>query len=131
VEPVAYYSQSIPRSLLVTAGRVPPAEQPAGGGEAGNFSSAGASLTVDAGTPGSYSPAVKASERPRNVTELVQRAVPNGRAPWDAGQYVPVGTSGKRAHWTGAEWRGGESPGYAPADVQFPGVDDGSEDLHR
>lgn len=90
------------------------------------------SLRVDAGAPGTYSPAVTAAERPRNVTELTERAQPNGRAPWDAGQYVPVGSSGKRAHWTGDRWAGGESPGYAPADTQFPGDgDDTAEDLSR
>lgn len=89
-------------------------------------------LLVDAGAPGSYTPAVSAAERPRNLGELQQRAQPNGRAPWDTGQYVPVGTSGKRAHWTGTAWAGGESPGYTPADTQFPGDgDDAAEDQSR
>lgn len=98
-------------------------------------------LTVTAGAPGGYTPAVRAADRPRNITELSNQAEPADRAPWTVGQYVSVGTSGKRAHWTGTEWRGGESPGYllgeppvqlteTPEGTQFPG-DDTAEDLHR
>ena len=76
----------------------------------------GAEFTVTAGTPGTYEPAVSASERPRNVTELRARARPATPAPWDEGAYVLVGTTGKRAHWTGDDWHGDESPGYEPAD---------------
>jgi hypothetical protein len=76
-------------------------------------------LLVLAGTPGQYQPAGKAAARPRNVTELnTAGAMPDPPSPWTAGQYVPVGTSGKRAHWNGEEWRGGESPGYPASPVQ-------------
>lgn len=94
-------------------------------------------LTVTAGSPGTYEPAVSAAQRPRNVTELRSRATPAGRAPWPAGAYVLVGESGKRAHWTGEDWRGGESPGYVPEsaadtpDVVFPGVDGSPQDQSR
>jgi len=72
---------------------------------------------VTAGTPGSYDPEVPAKDRPRNVTELreVARPAPDNLEPWLAGEYVLVGTTGKRAHWSGDDWHGDESPGYAPA----------------
>lgn len=77
-------------------------------------------LQVTAGEPGRYDPELSPAERPRNVTELAAAADP-GTDPWPAGTYVLVGTSGKRAHWTGTEWKGGASPGYpAPADRSEP-----------
>ena len=69
-------------------------------------------LRVTSGQPGAYDPDLTAGERPRNVTVLADVAEP-GTDAWPAGSYVPVGTSGKRAHWTGSEWKGGESPGYS------------------
>jgi hypothetical protein len=80
----------------------------------------GRQLTVAAGTPGTYSPELRPQERPHNVTELRERARPDGLAPWAAGQFVPVGTSGKRAHWDGQDWRSGDSPGYPPATGSLP-----------
>jgi hypothetical protein len=104
-------------------------------------------LTVTAGAPGGYSPELRPGARPHNVTELRDRARPADTAPWAAGQFVPVGTSGKRAHWDGQDWRSGESPGYPPATgtlpplpysardtpgVQFPGDgDDSAADQSR
>jgi hypothetical protein len=104
-------------------------------------------LLVTAGAPGTYQPELRPAERPHNVTELRERAQPDGPTPWAAGQFVPVGTSGKRAHWDGQDWRSGESPGYPPATgilpplpysardtpgVQFPGDgDDSPADRHR
>jgi hypothetical protein len=64
--------------------------------------------------PGGYATALKPGQRPRNLQELAARVDPAGREPWPEGSGVPIGTSGKRAHWTGTEWRGGVSPGYAP-----------------
>jgi hypothetical protein len=102
-------------------------------------------LTVAAGAPGTYDPPVRPADRPSNLTELRERAQPADRSPWPEHAYVLVGESGKRAHWTGSEWRSGESPGYPatgsiPAlpysardtpGTQFPGQGDSSRDLHR
>jgi hypothetical protein len=113
-----YYDQSIPPALLVSGARR------AAGGQtveqpAVDQQQPSPVLLVTAGAPGQYVPAVKAVDRPRNVTELNSSgAQPDPVAPWTAGQYVSVGTSGKRAHWAGDEWRGGESPGYPDAPVQ-------------
>lgn len=148
----AYYSQSYPPSLWeslppVTAaaagrtadGNLPPMPESAYPADAVDLppatSSPSPELVVNAGKPGQYWPAVKASERPRNVTELGQRAQPSQPDPWPAGAYVLVGENGKRAHWTGDHWRGGDSPGYpapeGPGDVEFPGLDDSPQDQHR
>lgn len=79
----------------------------------------GTEFVVTAGAPGTYEPAVSATERPRNVTELRARARPATPEPWPEGDYVLVGTTGKRAHWSGDDWRGDESPGYpAAGDVE-------------
>lgn len=68
-------------------------------------------LTVTAGAPASYFPPVKPAERPRNVTELRQRAQPaDPSAVWEPGQYVVVGENGKRAWWDGETWQRGEAP---------------------
>jgi hypothetical protein len=124
-----YYDQSIPPALLIGGARRVAGSAPAGSAPAGEGSAAPAAarleaappagdqqpspLLVTAGDPGQYQPAAKAADRPRNVTELNSAgAVPDPATPWTAGQYVPVGISGKRAHWNGEEWRGGESPGY-------------------
>lgn len=69
-------------------------------------------LVAGPGRPGTYTPAVSAPQRPRNVTELGERVTPASPEPWPAGAYLLVGISGKRAHWTGSSWKGGESPGY-------------------
>jgi hypothetical protein len=69
-------------------------------------------LLVTAGTPARYEPAVSVSARPRNVTELRERARPATPEPWPAGAYVLVGERGRRAHWNGSDWRLDESPGY-------------------
>jgi len=139
--PDGYYDTSYPPSLWappeppVAAARTvdrSAAEQSTAQLEGGTVGTS--PLTVSAGTPGTYTPAVSAAERPRNVTELAQRARPADPAPWTDGQYVLVGTTGKRAHWTGELWRGGEAsapPLEGPPDVQFPGVDDSPQDLHR
>jgi hypothetical protein len=70
-------------------------------------------LVAAPGTPGAYDPPLTPGERPRNVTQLAEQAVPATPEPWPAGTYVLVGTTGKRAHWTGTDWKGGPSPGYA------------------
>lgn len=67
-------------------------------------------LTVAAGTPGTYSPAVTAAQRPRNVTELRATATPAAPEPWAPGSYVLVGENGKRAHWDGKAWQRGDAP---------------------
>jgi hypothetical protein len=74
-------------------------------------------LTVAPGEPGSYEPELAAADRPRNVTELRERARVVDPAPWAEGEYVLIGTSGKRAHWDGDDWHSGESPGYRPTDL--------------
>lgn len=116
-----YYDQSIPPALL--AGRARPAAAVPAGGDLAAAAPTGAgqqppSPRLLAG-PGGYSTPLKASQRPRNLQELTARADPQERAPWPEGASVPIGTSGKRAHWTGTEWRGGESPGY-PAPQELP-----------
>lgn len=126
-----YYDQSIPPALLLGSRRRVAGGAPAGVQVDGTLDAGGqklgapavdqlaSPLLVLAGAPGQYQPAVKAVDRPRNVTELNSSgAQPDPVAPWTAGQYVSVGTSGKRAHWAGQEWRGGESPGYPDAPVQ-------------
>jgi hypothetical protein len=79
-------------------------------------------LQVTAGAPGTFGDVeLAAVDRPRNVTELAAAAQPVTPEPWPAGSFVPVGTRGKRAHWTGTEWKGGASPGYpAPANRSEP-----------
>lgn len=69
-------------------------------------------LTAAPGRPGEYTPAVSAEQRPRNLMELADQYQPATPEPWPAGTYVLMGTSGKRAHWTGDRWKGGDSPGY-------------------
>lgn len=110
-------------------------------------------LTATAGAPGAYSPELAAADRPTNLEQLTSRVQLEDRAPWSAGAYIPVGVRGKRAHWSGTAWKGGESPGYgepalpepvtvaaaaddaslpaaddvsAPVDTQFPGDGAGS-----
>jgi len=72
-------------------------------------------LVAHPGAPGTYSPALTAAARPRNVTELREYVTPALASPWAPGDYVPVGERGKRAHWTGEDWRLGEAPGTVPA----------------
>lgn len=123
----AYYDESYPPEIL--RGYVPPAEPPIVEGAARRTASSTSSLTVTAGEPGTYEPEVAPADRPRNVTELRERARVSDPAPWAEGEYVLVGTSGKRAHWSGEDWHGGESPGYPdePADDDLdaePDVDE-------
>ena len=144
-------SASYPPSVLASApvGSSRMRARPVSGGPAAATPAAGgqpASLRLAAG-PGGYTTAVKAADRPRNLTELAERVDLSDRAPWPVGASLPMGERGKRAHWTGTEWRGGESPGYAtprppvepavamtelpPAGAtQFPDSDTG-EELHR
>jgi hypothetical protein len=152
--PGGYYEQSYPPSLWggvpLSAARDRSAAEQSVAGDVGAPTPAtepevtvgaslptvtsGVQLGVTAGSPGTYSPPVKASERPRNVTELRARAVPAySRDPWEPGQYVQVGESGKRAHWDGNQWRAGESPGYAPGGqpATFPGTADDPADQRR
>jgi hypothetical protein len=75
-------------------------------------------LVVTPGEPGSYGRALSPGQRPRNVTTLKELARPATPEPWPAGSYVLVGTSGKRAHWTGEEWKGGPAPDEEPAPEQ-------------
>ncbi len=141
--PEGYYDQSVPPALLVGARR---ASAPAGvreegtpdaGGQvAGRVDTAPAAdqqpspLVVTAGAPATYSPPLRAVDRPRNVTELNSAgATADPATPWPAGQYVSVGTSGKRAHWSGQEWRGGESPGYSAAEDSQDHLPRGANDL--
>jgi hypothetical protein len=78
-------------------------------------------LQVTAGEPGTYDPDLSPADRPVNMTVLRAAARPATDDPWPAGAYVLVGTSGKRAHWTGEEWHSGASPGYAaPVDRSEP-----------
>jgi hypothetical protein len=51
------------------------------------------------------------------VTELQARVQPATPEPWPAGAYLLIGVTGRRAHWTGTAWKGGESPGYAAGQV--------------
>lgn len=69
------------------------------------------------GEPGAYDPPVSPAERPRNITELGERVTVPTPEPWPAGAYVLVGTTGRRGHWTGDHWKGGESPGYAVGEL--------------
>lgn len=70
-------------------------------------------LLATAGEPGAYAPPLTPAQRPRNMTELQERVTVPTPEPWPVGAYVLVGTTGKRAHWTGDHWKAGESPGYA------------------
>jgi hypothetical protein len=65
------------------------------------------------GTPGAYEPPLSPADRPRNLAELDQRVTVASPEPWPANAYVLIGTTGRRAHWTGTGWKGGESPGYS------------------
>jgi hypothetical protein len=138
--------QSPSPELVVTAEDAAGAALPEAPGQDGTVELEDARvLTVAAGAPGTYNPPQTPAQRPRNVTDLRERAQPVTRDPWPEGTYVQVGESGKRAHWTGTEWRSGESPGYPatgslPAlpysardtpGTQFPGRGDGSQDLTR
>jgi hypothetical protein len=82
-------------------------------------------FVVSPGKPGTYDPEVPARDRPRNVTELREVARPNEPEPWLEGEYVLVGTTGKRAHWSGSDWHSDESPGY---DVSDDSLDDEAEE---
>lgn len=92
------------------------------GGAARRSGASASELVVTAGTPGSYEPEVGPKDRPRNVTELRESSRPATREPWPAGAYVLVGTTGKRAHWSGVDWHSDASPGYEPAEVEVDGV---------
>jgi hypothetical protein len=112
-------SDSLPPHLLRVPGSVPGSaprgRQAAPAPELVSVSgqqSAPPSLLAAPGRPGTYSPAVTSTERPRNVTELQARVQPATPEPWPVNAYVLVGTTGKRAHWTGTGWKGGASPGY-------------------
>lgn len=108
-----YYSDSYPPELWET-----PAPPVGAARSAQTDGAPAATLTVAAGTPGSYVPDLKASDRPRNITELRERAVPSGDAtPWSPGQYVLVGENGKRAHWDGHGWQYGEAPALTSEDT--------------
>ena len=126
-EPVGYYDTSYPPEIL--RGYTPPVIS--GGARAATVER---TLTVTVGTPGTYEPDVAAKDRPRNVTELRERARVTDPAPWPRGAYVLVGTSGKRAHWSGDDWRSDPSPGYAPAPAtelpadEVAGSDEGDVD---
>lgn len=137
VAPDGYYEQSYPPSLWapaapVTAARTgagdasrtaagspapdgrpaPDGPDPAGAAGRGDAAPLPPGLTATAGQPGLYTPAVRAADRPRNMGELREQVIPDGSAPWPAGDYLLIGESGKRAHWSGTEWLAGESPGY-------------------
>jgi len=101
-----YYDTSYPPEIL--RGYEPPALV----GAARTAATAEHTLTVAAGEPGTYEPELAGRERPRNVSELRARARVIDPAPWPAGTYVLVGVNGKRAHWTGEDWKLGDSPGY-------------------
>jgi len=118
-EPFGYYDQSYPPEIL----RGYAAPRVLGGARAVTIER---TLTVAAGEPGTYEPELAAKDRPRNVTELRERARVTDPTPWPRGAYVLVGTSGKRAHWTGEDWHSDESPGYAPPAVA--GGDEGAAD---
>ena len=100
-----YYGDSYPPELWET-----PAAPVAAARASAAAEFPATTLQVVAGAPGHYVPELRAAERPTNVTELRERARPVHPAPWAPGQYVPVGERGKRAHWDGADWRGGEAP---------------------
>jgi hypothetical protein len=107
----AYYESSYPPEIL--RGYEAP-EPPLVGAARRAATGYTGELTVTAGEPGAYEPDVAPADRPRNVTELRERARPVDTAPWPAEAYVLIGTSGKRAHWGGDDWHSGESPGYSP-----------------
>ena len=112
--PVGYYDTSYPPSLWEPVQAVQQAGEPGEGDRLeATASTISRTLTVDAGAPGTYDPPVSAADRPRNVTELRDQARVTSPAPWAAGEFVQVGQNGKRAHWTGEDWKLGESPGYA------------------
>lgn len=107
-----YYDASYPPALWET-----PATAAAAKRSGGADGDPAATYTVAAGAPGSYLPDVKASARPRNITELREQADPSGAPPWSPGQYVLVGENGKRAHWDGTTWQYGEAPALTSEDV--------------
>lgn len=154
----ASYPPSVLAGAPVSANRMRARiAQPAGGDAAaavpaGTDAGRQASPPRLAVTPAGYGVTVRAADRPRNLQELAERVQLADTAPWPAGASIPMGARGKVAHWTGTEWRGGESPGYSappveppvqltetPADtafdtpdVQFPGDGgDSPEELHR
>jgi len=73
-------------------------------------------LTVVEGAPGEYEPALEPTERPRTLDELAAQTRLTSPAPWRAGSFV-LYANGKRAHWSGDEWRSHESPGYPTSDA--------------
>jgi hypothetical protein len=121
--PFGYYEQSYPPELWETPQLVGATARSASEGF-GAAETVGPVLTVSAGTPGTYEPDVPAAERPRNLAELAAVQLVDA-APWPRGSYVPTGTNGKRAHWTGTEWARGVSPGY-PEPVGDELVGDGT-----
>lgn len=114
--PFGYYDVSYPPELWESAPAAPPvvgaARRSASEGD-GTAETVSRVLTVSAGTPGGYEPEVAAVDRPRNLDELREQTRLDDPAPWPVGSFVPVGVKGKRAHWTGDDWAGGISPGYA------------------
>lgn len=121
---MSLYEESYPPEIL--RGYTPPV---VGAGAARRTStSSTATFTVAAGEPGEYDPEVAPADRPSNVTALRERARPADPAPWAEGQYVLVGTSGKRAHWGGDDWHGGESPGYPEPEEESADETDAAED---
>jgi hypothetical protein len=115
-------TSSLPAHLLRAPGSQPGSpprgrdytpDAPVAAGSSGSGGEAAPPVLVAApGQPGEYDPAVSPEGRPRSLAELSDRYQPATTEPWPAGSYVLMGTSGKRAHWTGDRWKGGDSPGY-------------------
>lgn len=124
----ASYPPSVLASAPVGATRMR-ARLPGGGSAAAAPAGAGGqeSSPILAAGPSGYVGTVKAAHRPRNLEEMAARVQLQDTAPWPEGTAVPVGTRGKWAHWTGAEWKRGRSPGYAPAADSVTGAAIGDE----
>lgn len=103
--PGGYYDASYPPELWETPAPPVGAARPT----AAAAVTPAATLVVAAGAPGSYSPELRAADRPRNVTELREQATPVAPFAWLPGQYILVGENGKRAHWDGTDWQRGEA----------------------
>ena len=84
---------------------------------AGQQVAAPPALLASPGAPGAYDPPVSPADRPRTVADMQARVQPATPEPWSAGAYLLMGTTGRRAHWTGDHWKGGESPGYAAGEL--------------
>ena len=121
-------SDSLPPHLLRRPGSLPgtasrgrqafatsrpaPAGEPAPPWTGGQPGRVGPTLLATPGRPGAYVPALTPLERPKNITVLRRVCQPATPEPWPKDTYLLIGTTGRRAHWTGTDWKLKPSPGY-------------------